>query len=199
MADDVEAHGSTRIYPSPSTSGEARGEIPGVGGGGGRQDFRSENFYRSSHRDFQPGRRRRERSRPWLGRRGSEAVSWQTPHHRRTAARGMARKGERRDRIVNGKPLFSNQIICSATRRGEARRGAARSCTEEERERGPRVKRRRRKMAVVVGQGPDSRCAYDQALPRFLMALAHLFYIRPIGIGWRSFTEGLNLWRVGHW
>lgn len=23
--------------------------------------------------------------------------------------------------------------------------------------------------------------------------LAHLFYIRPIGIGWRSFTEGLTL------
>lgn len=31
---------------------------------------------------------------------------------------GMARRGEGRDWIVNGKPLFPNQIICSATRRG---------------------------------------------------------------------------------
>lgn len=70
----------------------------------------------------------------------------------------MARKGERRDRIVNGKPLFSNQIICSATRRGargRRERGRERGGGEE----GLRVKRRRRKMAE---EGPDSRCAYDQ-------------------------------------
>lgn len=71
----------------------------------------------------------------------------------------MARKGERRDRIVNGKPLFSNQIICSATRRGargRRERGRERGGGGEE---GLRVKRRRRKMAE---EGPDSRCAYDQ-------------------------------------
>lgn len=32
---------------------------------------------------------------------------------------GTAREGAAGDRIVNGKPLFSNQIICSAAGRGE--------------------------------------------------------------------------------
>lgn len=103
----------------------------------------------------------------------------------------MARKGERRDRIVNGKPLFSNQIICSATGRGAIVHGGG-----ERGRRGPRVKRRRRKMAVVVGQGRTG--ARQQVCIRSSPStlpngLAHLFYIRPIGIGWRSFTEGLTL------